>query len=199
MAWKMKGQLVEACSCDLICPCVLGPAEPDQGWCSGAVCFNIQEGNSDAVSLVGCKVAWAVDLPKDFMSGGGLARLYIDEAANTNQRRELEAIFTGKRGGSFAAVGGLVVKWLPTQYTKVAIDGGAKPSASIGTIGQLKLERVKNEAGEQTCLEGSAVMRGFGVNRQELARSNGSYLFDADMKRWVAGGAGGASQFSLSA
>ncbi len=42
MAWHMTGQLIEACSCKAACPCVLGPAEPDQGWCSGALTFVIQ-------------------------------------------------------------------------------------------------------------------------------------------------------------
>ena len=51
MAWHMTGQLIEACSCKSACPCTLGPAEPDQGWCSGALTFAIQQGESDGVGL----------------------------------------------------------------------------------------------------------------------------------------------------
>ena len=35
MAWTMKVRLLESCSCAALCPCILGPAKPDQGWCSG--------------------------------------------------------------------------------------------------------------------------------------------------------------------
>ena len=34
-------------------PCVLGPAEPDQGSCSGALTFSIGRGQSDGADLSG--------------------------------------------------------------------------------------------------------------------------------------------------
>ena len=68
MAWHMTGQLIEACTCKAACPCVLGPAEPDQGGCSGALTFVIQQGESDGVNVGGRKVLWLIDLPKDFLS-----------------------------------------------------------------------------------------------------------------------------------
>lgn len=33
MAWTMNVNLGESCAA--MCLCVLGPAKPDQGWCSG--------------------------------------------------------------------------------------------------------------------------------------------------------------------
>ena len=121
MAWRMTGQMLESCSCKMLCPCTLGPAEPDQGWCSGALLFDIQQGNSDGVNLGGSKVVFAVDLPGDFLGGNGTARLYIDEAASADQRRELEAIFTGKKGGAFDALNSLITKWLPMQVVRTEI------------------------------------------------------------------------------
>ena len=53
MAWQLSGELIEACSCKAARPCVLGPAEPDQGWCSGALTFAIDKGKSDGVDLSG--------------------------------------------------------------------------------------------------------------------------------------------------
>ena len=55
---------------------LLGPAEPDQGWCSGALTFVIEQGESDGVDLGGRKVLWLVDFPKDFVSGNGTGRIY---------------------------------------------------------------------------------------------------------------------------
>src|SRR5438128_8908955 len=115
MPWRISGQLHEFCSCDMFCPCWLGPAEPDQGWCSGFWAFDIQEGSSDGVNLGGARVGWVVDLPGDFAGGNGTARLYIDEATTTDQRRELEAIFSGQKGGHWGALmDAVVTKWVPS-------------------------------------------------------------------------------------
>lgn len=103
---------------------MLGPAEPDQGWCSGALTFVIQEGASDGIALGGRKVLWLIDLPKDFASGNGTVRIYIDDAADARQKQELEAIFTGKKGGPGEVLGSLVTKWLPTQTATITIDRG---------------------------------------------------------------------------
>lgn len=198
MAWRMTGQLLETCSCKMLCPCTLGPAEPDQGWCSGALVFHIQQGNSDRVNLGGSKVVFAVDLPGDFLSGNGTARLYIDEGASAEQRRELEAIFTGKKGGAFDVLGGLITKWLPMQAvsTEIASDN---TSARVGTIGSLKLQSVKTEDGRQTTLQNAPVLVGFGVERSDLARGDGSHWSDPQMRHWKSGGHGSVSAFTLSA
>ena len=198
MAWRITGQLLEACSCKMLCPCTLGPAEPDQGWCSGALVFQIQQGNSDGVNLGGSKVVFAVDLPGDFLSGNGTARLYIDEAASTDQRRELEAIFTGKKGGAFDALNSLITKWLPMQVvrTEIASDN---TSAKVGTIGQLKLQSIKTEDGRQATLQNAPVLIGFGVERSDLARGDGSQWSDPQMRRWQSGGHGAVSAFALTA
>src|SRR6266571_2615175 len=105
MAWQLSGQLIEACSCKSACPCALGPAEPDQGWCSGALTFAIDKGQSDGVDLSGRAVVWAIDLPKDFATGNGTVCIIIDDGADVRQRQELEAIFSGKKGGPGAVLG----------------------------------------------------------------------------------------------
>src|SRR3990172_7845518 len=104
MAWKMTGLTMEACSCKMMCRCTLGPTEPDQGWCSAALVIDVQRGNSDGVDLGGRKVAAALDFPGDFFGGNATGRLYIDDGAGAEQRRELEAIFMGKKGGPWEAM-----------------------------------------------------------------------------------------------
>ena len=53
MAWTLKGTWYESCSCKLFCPCNLGPATPDQGWCSGLLGFAVDSGSSNGVDLGG--------------------------------------------------------------------------------------------------------------------------------------------------
>ena len=198
MAWNMTGQMLEACSCKMFCPCNFGPAEPDQGWCSAALGFDIRQGNADGVNLGGTKAAVVLDLPGDFVSGNATARLYIDEAASVDQRRELEAIFTGKKGGLWEALGAMITKWLPAQVKDIQIRDGGSPSCSVGDIGQVTLQPIKNSAGQPTQMVNAPTFEAFAAV-EDVARSDGSRWSDPDLRQWEAGGAGGVSAFDWSA
>ena len=75
MTWHITGQLLELCNCKMLCPCILGPAEPDQGWCGGALIFEIQQGQADGVNLDHTTAVLVVNLPGDFLGGNGTGRL----------------------------------------------------------------------------------------------------------------------------
>ena len=190
MAWNITGRILEACSCHMLCPCVLGPAHPDQGWCSAAVLFNIQQGNSDGVNVEGRKVVFVFDMPGDFVGGNGTGRIYIDQAATADQRRELEAIFQGKKGGPWEAVDSLITEWLPTQYTTIEVQSGDNPSFTVGNVGQVKLQPIKTQDGRPTRVENSPVWDMVGFKQEGLAQGDGSHWFDPDMRPWVSGGMG---------
>ncbi len=199
MAWSMTGQWLEMCSCKMVCPCTLGPAEPDQGWCSVALLMNIQQGSSDGVDLSGTKAALLLELPGDFVSGIDKARVYTDETASPDQRRELEAILTGKKGGVWEPIGSMIKQWLPMQTARIEIDAGEQPSATIGQVGQVTMERIKTEAGRQAKLVDAPVEAAFGTETVELAYANSSRWNDPDQRPWEGGGYGGVVAFSLSA
>lgn len=199
MTWQMTGRLIEACSCRAACPCTLGPAEPDQGWCSGAFTFAIQQGQSDGVDLSGRTVLWLIDLPADFASGDGTARLYIDDAADTDQRRELEAIFTGRKGGPGEVLGGLVSAWLPTETAPISIGGGDDPTVSVDGVGHAELKSIRDGAGRAAALVNAPVLGLIAIDRADLARSDGSRFAAPQMRPWESGGHGSVSPFTWQA
>ena len=196
MAWNMSGQMLETCSCQQTCPCNFGPAHPDMGWCSGIIGLDIQQGSSDGVSLAGTKAILDFDLPHDFVGGNATARVWIDDRANTDQRRELEAIVLGKKGGVFAALTAVVSKRLPTQFARIEVKSGDKGSISVGNIGMIHLAKIKDEHGNQAKLENAPTTRAF-AQTLELAYGHGSHWADPEMRRWVSGGAGSASPFNM--
>ncbi|HEU4758846.1 MAG TPA: DUF1326 domain-containing protein [Dehalococcoidia bacterium] len=200
MAWKVSGQSVELCSCKMLCPCWLGPeGEPDQGWCGGAFAFDIREGNSDGVDLAGSKVVWVAEWPANFFSGNGTARLYTDESARQDQRRELEAIFSGNKGGHLEGLfGAVITRWLPPQSTKIDIQWGENPSITVGSVGQAKLQPIKDAAGRPTKVQGAAAQAGFQIESMDLASSKGSRFADPDLHAWE-GDSGTLHRFNWSA
>lgn len=186
MAWKISGQSMEHCSCKMFCPCWLGPeGEPDQGWCVSALGYEIQEGSSDGVDLNGTKVLVMAEWPGNFFAGNGTARLYIDETASAEQRRELEAIFSGSKGGPLESLFGAVIStWLPAESTKVEFSWGETPTVAVDGVGQASLSRLKDAAGRPTQVQGAVAQAAFQMDSMELASSKGSSWTPSDMHSW---------------
>ena len=199
MAWRVAGQMHETCSCKFLCPCWFGPAEPDQGWCSGALVFDVERGDASGLDLSGHTVVLLADWPGDFWAGNGTARLYIDERATPEQRQALEAIFSGQQGGPMGVVSAAVIsKWLPAQTAPITVDWGDTTTASVGDVGRLTSNLLKNEAGQTASITGAAAMGAFGLERLDPAPPADSSWADPEMRRWE-GGSGTRAAFSWSA
>jgi hypothetical protein len=186
MTWQLSGRSVELCSCEMLCPCWLGPdGNPDQGWCAGAFAFDIERGASDGADLSGTRVALTAEWPGNFFGGNGTARLYLGDGATTEQRRELEAIFMGKKGGLFEALWPAVIqKWLPSETTKIDIAWGDTPTIDVGNVAQVKMTPLKDQAGRPTRVEGAPAQGAFQITSMDLASSKGSKWADPNLRPW---------------
>ena len=191
---------MELCSCDMLCPCWFGPeGQPDQEWCAAVFGFNVQEGTSDGVDLAGTTVALMADWPGNFFAGEGTARLYIDSSASGDQARELEAIFSGRKGGHLEGLWGAVFKdWLPAEVTGVSIDWGDTPSITVDGIGKATLQPLSNGAGQATRVTGAVTQAGLQIDGMDLASSKGSEWDIPGMRRWQ-GDSGTLHEFSWAA
>jgi len=95
-SWKMSGDLEEACSCNAACPCWFG-SKPTKMNCSGGFAIFIDKGSYGNVPLDGLGAAF-IGANKDgttMMESIGdwnFVNMYIDEKANPEQRKALEAI-----------------------------------------------------------------------------------------------------------
>jgi len=186
MAWHITGRSTELCSCKMFCPCWLGPeGEPDQGWCAGAFGFDVERGESDGIDLGGTRVALAAEWPGNFFHGAGTARLYLDENASAEQRRELEAIFGGRKGGMFEAVfGGIIATWLPARIAGVDIQWGDTPTVRVADVASARLAPITDQAGTATRITGAAALGALQIDGLQVASSKGSRWADPDMRAW---------------
>lgn len=94
--WKVTGQLEEACSCDAACPCWFD-SKPTHMQCSGGQIVFIQKGSYGNVALDGLAFGMMGQSPKgdtmmESMGRWDFLTIYIDEKANPEQRKALEAI-----------------------------------------------------------------------------------------------------------
>lgn len=120
MAYDMEGRILEACTCDAVCPCWVGE-NPDGGECKGVAAWHIDKGTINGTNVAGCTIAMAVYIPDNILSGNMKALVFLNEDASAGQEEALVAAFTGKLGGpleEFAQLIGEVVglKRAPVEF-----------------------------------------------------------------------------------
>jgi hypothetical protein len=102
--WTLSGTYLEACNCEVICPCrrIGGRAggRSTYGICLGALSWAIVDGHADGVDLSGRRVVLVARYDDDEPRSPWDFVLYIDDAADERQRAALEAIFLGRAGGT---------------------------------------------------------------------------------------------------
>lgn len=147
--WSLRGEYLEACSCDWGCPCKFG-ATPSKGYCQGVLGFQIQEGNYGQVNLGGLGIAGIISAPGSPFMGNITATFYVDERATPEQRQALETILSGQAGGFWEVIGTLVsdnrgIKFAPMQME----SSGKRRTFTIPGVVNLVNEPLVNPVTEQ--------------------------------------------------
>ena len=120
-AWQVRGQYYETCSCDFVCPCILGQmaVKPTTGSCTFAMAFQIERGTYGAVSLDGLGFIVLGLTPEAMGKGNWSVGLVADERASVEQRDAITSIASGAAGGPMAALSGLIGTFLGVQSAPV--------------------------------------------------------------------------------
>ena len=142
--WRMKGDLIAACSCDWGCPCSFD-APPTNGWCHGTYVWHIQEGNFEGVSLDGLSVSWSMESPGPLHLGHVTSQKVIDSRANGEQREALAKIMSGQNGGPFAIFTAVTETELDPIFAhfEVTVDGLSSKVSVPGAF-EMSLTTIKN-------------------------------------------------------
>ena len=102
--WAISGTYLESCNCDPICPCrTVGGRKGGRsthGVCMGALSWEIEDGGTEGVSLEGLRAVLALRYDDDEPGSPWDYVLFLDDRADPDQRRLLEAIFLGELGGT---------------------------------------------------------------------------------------------------
>jgi hypothetical protein len=108
--WHISGALSEACTCNVPCTCNFGEGPSPHDYCHAVYAYGIKEGNYNGVKLDGLKIG-------GMETAKGKA-LYLDDSANAEQRKALEAVARKMTRVSGDKMGGaplLGVKWIPIK------------------------------------------------------------------------------------
>src|SRR3989442_8326580 len=123
-SWNINGQYFETCSCDFVCPCILGQmaVRPSKGSCTFAMAFQIERGSYGSVKLDGLGFIVLGLTPEAMGKGNWSVGVVADERASAEQREAIGAIASGSGGGPMAALSGLVGKFLGVESAAIRFD-----------------------------------------------------------------------------
>jgi hypothetical protein len=104
MEWAISGTYLEACNCEVICPCrrVGGRAggRSTYGTCQGALSWAVLDGRAGDVDLSGLCAVLVLSYDDDEPGSPWTFFLYVDERGSERQREALALILTGELGGT---------------------------------------------------------------------------------------------------
>ena len=201
MVWNISGELIETCSCNMLCPCWFGQAElmlMDQGYCGTSLLLRIRVGAHDGVDLSGQNAVVSLHFPgPTLFDANGTGRIYIDDAASDAQVVALETILQGASGGGMEVPASLVSAWLQTKRTAITVtENDGAVTATVAGVGEIKSRRLVNDLGNKMKLQNAAFSLAFGHEGHEgdLAPSEGTAWNDADLPVTWVGRSGVAGQ-----
>jgi hypothetical protein len=141
--WNISGQYCETCSCDFVCPCILGQmaVRPSKGSCTFVMTLQIERGRYDNVSLDGISFIVLAYTPEEMGKGNWSVGLIVDERASAEQREAITAIASGSAGGPMAPLSGLIGKFLGVEQAPIRLDrSGLKFEVKAGKLVDMALE-----------------------------------------------------------
>src|ERR1051325_1585788 len=135
--FAMNATIIEACSCQMFCPCYFS-AEPtgheshagrEGHYCRFNNVFKVNKGHYGATSLDGAKFWVAGDLGSDFSKGMDWAVLTFDPAVTKEQREGVIAALTKLypvKWNSFKIADDAPIDWSASKETARATLAGGK-------------------------------------------------------------------------
>jgi hypothetical protein len=178
--YSLEGTLIEACSCNVNCPCWIGE-DPDLGECFAIVAYGIERGQIQDLDVSGLNLVLICHIPGNVLAGNWQVVALVDEQGTEQQREALIAAFTGQLGGPlgdlWTALIGEVrgVEFVPISHE---VEGGSGVLRIPGLV-ETTMEPYRGPDGSITTLQNSvfstvpgspAWIAKAGVNRVELAK-----------------------------
>jgi len=187
--WSIRGEYMESCNCEVLCPCLLGPrneevsalAIPTEGHCDVPMIFRIHDGYYGDVNLAGVMVGLAIYTPGAMGLGDWKFGLYLDERATAEQRAASEKIFSGDSGGTVGRFfKPLIKERLPDRVVTMELGrDGNNGWASIPGILDVKYEAIQGWDGSASWIDN---LRHFVSRRLYTCRSTLSNFTDHGFK-----------------
>lgn len=125
--YALEGTILEACSCNILCPCWVGE-DPDNGTCDAILAYHIDRGEIRGADVSGLTWALVGHIPGNILEGNFTNVFFVNEEATPEQLQALTDAFRGRLGGALADLAALTgtdlgVYQVPIDYRIVDGEG----------------------------------------------------------------------------
>jgi hypothetical protein len=133
--WEIDALEIVNCNCSFGCPCQFN-ALPTFGNCEAVAGFIIGKGHYGGVRLDGMKAVFMASWPGAIHQGNGTIQLVVDASASPEQRKAIEAIFTGRDTEDMATAFWVFDRMAPNRLETLVkpIDIAVDQSARKGHV-----------------------------------------------------------------
>lgn len=156
VTYTLQGTLLEACSCNVLCPCWIGE-NPDRGTCDSFNAYHFDKGEINGIDVSGlslinvCKIPGNVLKPKSWK-----VLMLVDDRATDEQFKALRDLYLGKLGGPIADLAQLVGEVVGVE--RMPIDHqvrGCAGTLKVGDAIDAEMEPYRGPDGSITTLRDS--------------------------------------------
>jgi len=155
MGYKLQGDLLEVCTCNVLCPCWIGE-DPDEGYCQSTLAYRFSEGEIDGVDVTGLVVAGQVHIPGNILAGGWKRQIFVSDTASDEQMSAIVDVLTGKKGGPLGDLAELIGEELEPQRAAITFElSEGKGTFAVGDSVEAVMEPYKGPTGKVTTLNES--------------------------------------------
>lgn len=152
MGYHLKGELLEVCDCNTLCPCWIGE-DPDNGTCRSSLAYHIDKGTIDGLDVSGLNFGIACFIPGNVLAGKWRVIRYVDDRATPQQEAALLKAFRGELGGPIADLVALVGEEVAARRAPFTFDvRQGKGTLRIGDAVHAEMEPYRGPTGEPTRL-----------------------------------------------
>lgn len=154
--YSLQGSLLEACSCDVLCPCWIGE-DPDMGDCKAFVAYHYDKGEINGVDVSGLELIFVAQIPGNVLVPKSWKILVlVDDRATDEQMQALLDAYTGKLGGPLADLAGLVGEVIGVEKMPIShqVRGGSGELV-VGDWLRATMEPYRSAEGNVTTLRDS--------------------------------------------
>lgn len=153
--WTAKGEYMEACSCDFLCPCIpknmTTPATND--FCKLAMAFEIHSGSFGGVSLDGLRFVMIAESKALMSAGDWVSGLVVDSAASDEQVVAVAAIAGGDGGGPLAMFAPLISDFRGIERHPISFEkNGKEVSVKIDGLLDQAVSGVESVSSPGNCI-----------------------------------------------
>ncbi len=154
--YSLQGTLLEACSCNVLCPCWIGE-NPDTGTCDAFVAYQFDKGTINGVDVSGlsmvnvCKIPGNVLTPKTWK-----ILVLVDDRATDAQFQAMQDAYFGRLGGPLADLAQLVGEVVAVERVPITHEvRGGTGTLKVGTLVDAEMEPYRGPDGSPTTLRDS--------------------------------------------